>query len=99
MEVSHSFNHAYLLSIPGKSTTISTAAGFRRIYLLQKEDRGHRPLLRLSSHKVHMSLLPLIVITDYHLDRLGVGKTPSKRRRTSAPSTLHTLASFSICLL
>ena len=44
------------------------------------------------------------VMTDYHLDRLSVGETPSKRRgtchaltcMTSVPSTRHTLARLSM---
>ena len=33
------------------------------------------------------------VVTDYHLDRLAVGKTPSKKRRISS-SILYDLCSF-----
>ena len=32
-------------------------------------------------------------MTDYHLDRLSVGKTPSKRRRT-CHTHLHDICSF-----
>ena len=52
------------------------------------------------------------VITDYHIDRLGVGKTPSKKRvkrktsndqlfqicSKSVPNTRITLARLTICL-
>ena len=69
------------------SAIVDSEEGFHRGF----KTRVNRP--KPSVQEYFRAIKEQQVVTDYHLDRLAVGKTPSKKRRISS-SILYDLCSF-----
>ena len=82
------WNHfASILQDPEFPRTSNMVEGFHRGF----KTRVNRP--KPSVQEYFRAIKEQQVVTDYHLDRLAVGKTPSKKRRISS-SILYDLCSF-----
>ena len=82
------WNHfARIIRDPEFPRTSNMVEGFHRGF----KSRVHRP--KPSVQEYVRAIKEQQVITDFHIDRLSVGKTPAKRRRT-CHTQLHDICSF-----